>query len=470
MQKLDQRSLSTKQTFVVASLLFGLFFGAGNLIFPLHLGQLAGSHWPLAALGFLITGVVLPLLSVLAIAITNSNGVYDVGRPLGVTFAVAFMVLIHATIGPLFGTPRTATVSFTVGIAPFVPKADQQLALLVFSGLFFLVAFLVSYKENKIAKNVGKLLNPLFLVLLFLVFVVAFLNPFGSPSHMAPTAAYVHGPVLNGFLQGYNTMDALAGLAFGVTVVTAIRHMGVNNKREVSWTTAKAGVLAQSLVALVYLLLIVIGAMTLNRFKLSANGGVAFTQLVNAYAGRLGQAVLATMITVTCLTTATGLVAAFGQDFHKHFPVLSYRQWMGLSCLASFATANLGLNQIIAWSTPMLMFLYPLSMVLILLSVFSPLFHRDPVVYATTVALTAVPALLDMVVSFPTVVSASAFGKWCAGVRALLPLSSYGLSWLLPALLGAALGLGYHAYHAQQLAGSAKPAAQEVEVNNDGRN
>lgn len=124
MQDLNRRTLSTKQLFVVASMLFGLFFGAGNLIFPLHLGQLAGNHWPTAALGFLVTGVVLPLLSVLAIAVTHSNGVYDVGRPLGVTFAVVFMVLVHATIGPLFGTPRTASVPFTVGVAPFVPKAD----------------------------------------------------------------------------------------------------------------------------------------------------------------------------------------------------------------------------------------------------------------------------------------------------------------------------------------------------------
>ena len=122
---------------VVASLLFGLFFGAGNLIFPLHLGQLAGANWGAAAVGFLITGVLLPLLSVLAVAITRSEGVYDIGRPLGTGFAVVFMVLIHATIGPLFGTPRTATVSFTVGVAPFLPSNMQTPALLIFSALFF---------------------------------------------------------------------------------------------------------------------------------------------------------------------------------------------------------------------------------------------------------------------------------------------------------------------------------------------
>ena len=109
MQDLTSRKLTFKNYLVVASLLFGLFFGAGNLIFPLHLGQLAGSHWGPAAVGFLITGVLLPLLSVLAVAVTRAEGVFDIGRPLGVRFAAVFMVLIDATIGPMFGPPPTAT-------------------------------------------------------------------------------------------------------------------------------------------------------------------------------------------------------------------------------------------------------------------------------------------------------------------------------------------------------------------------
>lgn len=247
-------------------------------------------------------------------------------------------------------------------------------------------------------------------------------------------------------------MDALAGLAFGVTVVTAVRQLGQKRDSDVAKVVAKSGVLAMSAVALIYVLLIIVGAMTLGRFKVSADGGVAFTQLVNAYAGRLGQAVLAVLITVTCLTTAVGLVAAFAQDFHKHFPQLSYHAWLFLTTLASFLVANFGLEQIIAWSTPMLMFLYPLAMVLILLSVASPLFKRDGAVYFFVVLLTVVPALGDMVVSFPSVVSASAFGKLVAGWRASLPLAAYGLSWLVPALVGLVLGLMVHWYREHSLA------------------
>lgn len=131
--ELSEKKLKTRDYVVIASLLFGLFFGAGNLIFPLHLGQLAGANWFPAMLGFLVTAVALPLLGVLAIAATHAEGVYDIGRPLGRFFALAFMVLIHATIGPMFGTPRTATVSFTTGVLPMLPKAWAQVGLLVFS-------------------------------------------------------------------------------------------------------------------------------------------------------------------------------------------------------------------------------------------------------------------------------------------------------------------------------------------------
>ena len=171
---LEERKLTKRDYFVVSSMLFGLFFGAGNLIFPLHLGQLAGQNWVPAALGFLVTGVLLPLLSVLAISITRSEGVYDVGRPLGPVFALLFMILIHGTIGPLFGTPRTATVSYTVGLAPLVPKNFQTVGLLVFSAVFFGLALFFSLEENKIINNIGKLLNPVFLVLLAGVFFLAF--------------------------------------------------------------------------------------------------------------------------------------------------------------------------------------------------------------------------------------------------------------------------------------------------------
>lgn len=442
---LNPKPLSVKQYLVVSSMLFGLFFGAGNLIFPIHLGQLAGAHWGLATVGFLVTAVVLPLLSVLAVSVTHSKGVYDIGKPLGPVFALAFMVLIHATIGPLFGTPRTATIPFSVGVQPLLPANLAHVGLLVFSALFFGAAFLVSYRESNIMSSVGKVLNPLFLLMLFGVFALGFSSPMGNAAHQSVTAAYQHASFFNGFLQGYNTMDALAGLAFGVTVVTAVNQLGKTTPKSNAKVTARAGVLATGMIGVIYVGLIYLGATTLGHYKVSADGGVAFNQLVTYYLGNLGHALLATLLTVTCLTTAVGLVAAFAQDFHKHFSRVSYRQWLGFMCLASFLTANFGLDTIISWSTPMLMFLYPFAMVLILLSIASPLFKRDPVVYAFVVVFTAVPALLDMVAAFPAVVSQSAFGKALGAFQqSYLPFASLGMDWVVPAVVGLVLGLGVH--------------------------
>lgn len=460
--ELSEKKLKTRDYVVIASLLFGLFFGAGNLIFPLHLGQLAGANWFPAMLGFLVTAVALPLLGVLAIAATHAEGVYDIGRPLGRFFALAFMVLIHATIGPMFGTPRTATVSFTTGVLPMLPKAWAQVGLLVFSALFFAAAFFLSYKERKITTAVGKILNPVFLVLLFFVFFIGFSHPMGNLATQTVTAAYKNASFMNGFLQGYNTMDALAALAFGVTVVTAVRGLGLKNDDDVAKSTAKAGVMATSWIGLIYAALILLGSMSLAHFKLSPEGGTAFNQVVTYYFGAAGHAVLATLLTLTCLTTAVGLVAAFAQDFHRHFPKVSYRVWLALTSFLSFLTANFGLEQIIAWSVPMLMFLYPFSMVLILLSVFGKAFHHDPLVYRFVVGFTAVPAVLDMFAAFPAFVSQSALGLALHSFQLhFLPFAGMGLGWLVPAGVGLAVGLVAHTVKVRKAVAVAKLGAEE---------
>ena len=446
MKNTSTKGFTWKQYLVVASMIFALFFGAGNLIFPLHLGQLAGRNWPAAAAGFLVTGVLLPLLSLLAVSITHSSGVYGLGKPLGRVCALIFMVVVQLTIGPLFATPRTATVPYTIGIAPLMPERYQQLGLLVFSLIFFALVFWVSYNQSDILSKLGKVLNPIFLVLLFLMFLIGFLNPMGHANTMKPTAAYLHAGFINGFLEGYNTLDALAGLAFGIAIVTAIKTM-TKKTNQVSSILAKSGLLAMIGIGVIYVCLILLGAMSLGHLKVSSDGGVAFNQIVNYYGGVVGQTVLAVLIVLTCLTTAVGLVAAFAEDFHAHFPALSYHGWLTVACLISALLANLGLEKIIMWSLPVLMFLYPLAMVLIILSVCSPLFKRDHVIFKIAMAFTLIPAILDLLVSLPQPVANATFIKQVAEFRLnVLPLANVGLAWLVPALIGIILGIIVHIY------------------------
>lgn len=442
---MENKKLTFKHYLIIGSMLFGMFFGAGNLIFPIHLGQLAGGHWLTAGLGFLLTGTLLPLLGIIAISVTRSTGIYDLAKPIGHRYATFFMILTCATLGPLFATPRTATTPFQIGIATHVSAAQEPWYLLGYSLIFFLIAGWASRKPTGVVDTIGKLLNPAFLILLAIIFGIAFTNPMGTADTAHITSDYQNGAFLQGFLQGYNTMDALAALLFGIVVVTSIRGLGQNNPATIAKTAAKSSLLSISLEAFIYLGLIWIGATSLTHFKISADGGIGFSQIASYFMGVPGEIILAIMATLTCLTTAVGLISSFAEALHTKFPKTSYRFWNILSCVASFLIANMGLEQIIAWSTPMLMFLYPLAITLIILSIMSPLFNSDPIVYITTTIFTIIPALIDALNSAPAIISQQNFSqiilKWD---KAYLPLAQLGMDWFIPAVIGLLLGLTIH--------------------------
>ena len=442
---MKNRQLKLSDYLIIASLIFGMFFGAGNLIFPVHLGQLAGGNWITAALGFLLSGVCIPLLAILAISATKSGGIYDLAKPISPRYALIFLILVHATLGPLFATPRTATVSYALGIEPYIPKEFNSLALAIYSALFFLIVYAFSVRQSKILSSIGKLLNPLFLGLLLIIFLLGIFSPMGNSMAGKPTTDYITAAFANGFLEGYNTMDALAALAFGITIITAIKMMGVKDAKQISLATAKAGTFGILGIALVYVALIFLGATSLNQFKLADNGGVTLTQISHYYLGNLGNVLLALLATVGCLTTAMGLVIAFAQDFHQRFPRFSYKQFLIFNCFLSFLVANLGLDLIITWSIPVLMFLYPLSISLIILGLTSSMFDNDKLVYRITTIFTLVPAIFDMLKALPPVLSETTLVQILLDfAQKWLPLFSIGFAWLPFSILGFILGLGYH--------------------------
>ncbi|WP_155287829.1 branched-chain amino acid transport system II carrier protein [Lacticaseibacillus zhaodongensis] len=462
MEKQPSKRFTKKNYIAIASMLFGMFFGAGNLIFPIHLGQLAGHQWFTAGLGFLITGTILPLLAIIAISITRSNGIYDLAKPIGKRYATFFMVLTCATLGPLFATPRTATTPFQIGFAPHVSAASRPMWLLGYSLIFFGITYWASRKPTKIIDSIGKLLNPLFLILLAIIFGFAFAQPMSSAAQQASTAAYTHGAFLNGFLEGYNTMDALAGLLFGIAVVTTIRGLGEKRPGHIAAIAAKSSTMSIILEAAIYMILIWIGATTLAHFKIAADGGITFNQIANHFMGMPGEIILAIMATLTCLTTAIGLSTSFSEALHTKFPKIGYQTWLIICVGASFLIANIGLDQIIAWSLPMLMFLYPLAITLIIMSIASPLFKSDRIVYIMTTIFTIIPAFLDGITNAPAIISQSGWAKAILAIDAKLPFASMGMDWFLPAIIGMAIGLAIHFIREAQASRAAKASIAEA--------
>ena len=436
------KKLTMRQLLAVASMLFGMFFGAGNLIFPASMGQLAGSSVWLASAGLLITGVGLPLLGVAALGVSRADGLLELSSRVGRRYGLFFTCVLYLTIGPLFAIPRCATVSCTVGVQQLLPGADQRLALALFSLMFFGAVLFFSLRPGELLTWIGKVLNPLFLCFLAVLVVRALVSPLGAVSAAAPMGAYETDAFAAGFLEGYNTMDALAGLAFGIIVVDAIRRLGVTEPGQVAKSTVGAGVFSALLMGLIYVLVAVMAAQSRGLFEPAANGGEALAQIAQHYFGSAGALILAATVTVACLKTAVGLVTSCGETFVQMFPRgPRYPVWAVGFCLFSFAIANLGLDAILAWTAPVLMFLYPLSIVLILLTLFGRLFGSHRTVLAWTVGFTIPAAVLDLVCALPKDSAAARLLAPVAGLAQWLHLADKGFGWVVPALAGLLVGL-----------------------------
>lgn len=419
-------------------MLFGMFFGAGNLIFPVLMGQMSGQNVWVASIGFLITGVSIPLLAVAALGKTRTNGLFDLGQRINRPYSLIFTLLLYLTIGPFFAIPRCATVSFSVGIEPMI-EGGGKLALVIFSLCFFLAAAYFSLRPSRILDNIGKVLNPIFLVFLAILIIRALVSPMGAISDIQPSGAYIDGSFVTGFYEGYNTMDAIAGLAFGIVVVNVIKGLGIERGEDVASETIKSGIFSCVFMGLIYLALAIVGAQSRGLMDICANGGEALYMISNHYFGTVGSIILAIIVTLACLKTSVGLIVSCAEAFREMFPKsCSEKVWSIIFLALSFLIANLGLNQIISLSIPVLMLLYPLSIVLILLALFENLFGGDRLVYSLTIYFTIPVSIIEFIVSAPFgegVISAA------SSVRNMLPLGSTGLGWICPAALGCIIGL-----------------------------
>ncbi|AYD39970.1 branched-chain amino acid transport system II carrier protein [Clostridium fermenticellae] len=438
-----EQKLTFKQNLLIGSLLFGLFFGAGNLIFPVQMGQEAGNHTLAATIGFLITGVGLPILGVVASALSRSENLLDMASPVNKSYAKIFTCLLYLTIGPLFAIPRTATVAFEIGIHPFISDNYLKIGLFIFSLMFFIFALYFSLKPGRILDWIGKYLTPIFLVLLSILLIVTFVKPMGQISQYAAQGKYVSQPLFTGFLDGYNTMDALASLAFAIIIISNIRKLGIKNPTSIAIETCKSGVVSIIAMTFIYASLAYMGATSLGSINRADNGGIILSMVSNHYFGVIGKILLAAIVTVACVKTAIGLITSCSQMFSEMFPKsISYKKYTVVFTICSLIVANFGLNTIIQLSIPVLMFLYPLAITLIILSLLNPLIHKQSTIYRFTTILTSIAAFFDFCKALPDSLSKSGLISQLVNFAHLyLPGFDYGLGWILPAFLGFLIGL-----------------------------
>ncbi len=440
-----KRNLTFQETVTITSMLFGMFFGAGNLIFPAKMGIDAGSNLISAFLGVFVTAVGIPMLAVVALGLSRCEGVVPLTEKIGKKYSVFFCTLLYLTIGPLFAIPRCASTSFSVGAVGLLGESNQRLYLAVFSLVFFAVVLFFSLKPSGIMTWIGKILNPVFLIFLSALVIAALVNPVTSISQVTPAQSYASGGTafVSGFLEGYNTMDALAGLAFGIVVIRVVRSHGVQESGRVAVNTAKAGVFSCLFMGIIYFFLTLITARSAPLCAGASNGGEVLGIIAGHYFHRTGAILTASIVTFACLKTAIGLVTSCSEAFVQMFPKgPGYSAWAIGFSLVAFGIANFGLSTIVAWCVPFLMFVYPLAITLILLTLTDKWFGGSRVVYICTTAFTLAAAGLDFLGTLSGMLPGNTFlSAVTAFAGSYIPLFRLGMGWVVPACVGFALGL-----------------------------
>ncbi|CAD2075469.1 branched-chain amino acid transport system II carrier protein [Phocicoccus pinnipedialis] len=427
--------MKTKHIFIVGFMLFAMFFGAGNLIFPPALGFSSGEYFPLAILGFVITGVGLPLIGVIVGAISK-EGYSESLKNISPWFSVVFLVAIFLTIGPFFAIPRTATTAYEMGILPFI-EGPGTVSLVIFSVVYFLIVFFLSIKPGNIIDSVGKILTPLLLVTMLLLIVVGIVAYNSNPSNPVVEGFNSASPFSTGFTEGYLTMDAIAAIVFSVVVLNSIRGLGITNRRDLLFGTMKSAGLAALLLGVIYVALGVLG----NKVDIGNSvigdrevGTFLLTFIANDTLGGFGGYLLGIIVFLACITTGVGLIVAVSEHFSKLIPKVNYGTWVFIFTFVSLVLANQGLSTIIKGSVPVLLVLYPIAMTVLTLLIVT-YFVRSP-----KLAL-QLPVYVVSIVSILTVIERNGFfGGSALSFLQNLPLYESQFEWIPIMIIGFVLG------------------------------
>lgn len=430
------KKLKLSQIISVSMMLFAIFFGAGNMIFPPAMGQLAGTNFLAALAGFVLTDAGIAILGITAVVLVG-NSMSDLGNLISKKFALCLSVGVYLLIGPLFALPRTGSVSFEIAMLPYIGQDASFIGSLVFTAVFFGITYYLSSNPNKIVDVVGKYLTPVLLISILAIFIASFVygSSQGAISFGAigqPQGEYATIPFFKGMIEGYNALDGPAGLAFAIIVITAIKDFGIENKKDIAKYTILCGLGSAMFLAVVYFMLTYVGAMCITPF---ANGGGLLHAVTNHFFGSAGGVILGVAVLLACLTTSIGLTTSFSDYFHSLRPQWSYKKIAAAVCLFSFMISNIGLSQLIQISLPILIMIYPVTVVLILLSFVKEKIDDKKMVYILAMIFTFIVSFVNGLdsIHISLGVVTEVFRK--------LPFYELSVGWIFPACIGALIGL-----------------------------
>ena len=413
--------MKKKELLMIGLMVFSVFFGAGNLIFPPIIGKQAGTNVVTTMLFFSITAIIFPILGVVAVA--KSNGLRNLANRVDPIFSIIFTIATYLAIGPALAMPRAGTLPFEIAISPYIPaNVPKGLILFIYTTVFFGVVYWLSLSPNKLLERISKITSPIFLVLILMLFVGTFLKPMGG--YMPPEPLYAKNMGLQGFLDGYLTLDALAGLNYGLVVVYVIKQKNVLEESKIAKIVISTGIFAGILLFVVYMMLAHVGASSISKFPNTSNGAEILADVMKYLYGNFGAVLLACMFTVACLNIGVGLTTSLSQYFHSMVRRVPYKVWATIWVLWSYMLANLGLNKIMEYSVPVLLAIYPASLVLIVLALLDKYIKGSSTVYRFAIYPTVVISIIHTLdkINIEIPLASSLVKK--------LPLQSADLGWL----------------------------------------
>ncbi|QED38326.1 branched-chain amino acid transport system II carrier protein [Antarcticibacterium arcticum] len=405
----------TKESLIVGFALFALFFGAGNLILPPFLGFFAGTQWYLVAIGFVISAVGLPLLGIFAHARLQGS-IFNFSDKVSPLFSLIYCLLIYL-ISVTLPAPRTAAVTHEIAVQPFF-----DISALTTSILYFSLVFLFVIKRSTVINNIGKYLTPAILLLLLAIIIT------GIFSENKPTGNSITTlPVLYGFFEGYQTFDAIAAMVVGGVIIISVKLKGFSSPPEIRKIIFSAAIVTALGLLIVYGGLIYNGAIVSSEFLPS----VTRTQLLSGISllnlGSLAQTALAVLLALACFTTAVGIITGTADFMAERIKrPYTYPITVLLGCLAGIGLGALTVNTIIEIALPVLMLIYPLTIILIVLNVL-------PETFRSTLIMRAV-VIVTIIFSLPDALQYVLAPQLFKDLLDHIPLATYGLAWVLPAL------------------------------------
>ena len=409
----------TKDILLTGFALFAMLFGAGNLIFPPMLGYETNSSWISTMLAFTITGVGFPFLGILSVSIVG-NGIKDFANRVSPTFSKIFAIISILAIGPMLAIPRTGATAYEITF--LYNGMESSIYKYIYLICYFGIVILFSLRANKVIERVGKILTPILLILLFLIIIkgIFFTNLSIKPD------IYPHA-FKRGFLEGYQTMDTIASIAYAGIILKAIKSDRSLTHEQEFLFLIKSGLVAIISLALIYGGFALVGAKMHS--VLATDDKIELLVKTTSYLlGNYGILVLAICVAGACLTTAIGLVATVG-EFFSSITSFKYENIVIFTVIISFLLSILGVESIINISVPILVFIYPVIISLIILNLFGK-YIKNNYVYKGVVLFTGIIGLIESLDSL------GLNNYYTDSVLEILPFSDYGLTWLFPGIIG----------------------------------